>query len=181
MIVEEALRRVARIYQTKVYRILDDKNIPGKTQIGPVKDIFVLEVEGLLCIDTEVSSPGHDIAWTRMSRGVTQQARQSLEFTPEMGGFSLPMVEPQWPTPNLETWICESGGRLRFILNSRRHRATDCTLGGLIPPGRASGDLLASSHNQCSGKTHRYRVRVPLANDVGTYLDFADVTRTSQH
>ena len=88
MIVEEALAVLQRIYQTKVYRrILDDKNIPGKTQICPVLDIFVLEDEGLLCIDPEVSSPGHDTAWTRISRGVTQQPRQSLEFALEMGGF----------------------------------------------------------------------------------------------
>ena len=85
-----------RIYQTKVYRrILDDKNIPGKTQIGPVLDIFVLEDEGPLCIDTEVSSPGHDTAWTRISRGVTQQPRQSLEFAPEMGGFFYQSADAQ--------------------------------------------------------------------------------------
>ena len=87
-------------------------------------------MKGLECIDTEVSSPGHDTAWTRISRGVTQQPRQSLEFALEMGGFFYQRWNRSGRRPTRETWICESGGRLRFILNSRRrHQPTYCTQG----------------------------------------------------
>ena len=48
------------------------RNIPGTTNICPVLDVFVSGDQGLLCIDIEVSSPVHNTAWLRLSRGVGQ-------------------------------------------------------------------------------------------------------------
>ena len=73
MLVDEALRRIAKhVEGSRVTR-----NIPGRTKIGPVLDVFVSEDQGLMCIDIELSSPVQNTAWIRKSRGVTQLARQS--------------------------------------------------------------------------------------------------------
>ena len=119
------------------------KNPWTKTKLVPFWT-FVSEDQGLImCIDTEVSSPVHRTAWTRKSRGVTQWARQSSEFAPEIG---------------------KNG----YGLKSHRHQhRTDCTQASQIPPGRASADRLLSSDHQRTGKTHRNHAKFRLVKDDG--------------
>ena len=81
MLVDEALRRIANNLPKHVEGSRVTRNIPGRTKIGPVLDVFVSEDQGLMCIDIELSSPVQNTAWIRKSRGVTQLARQSsLDF-----------------------------------------------------------------------------------------------------
>ena len=91
------------------------------------------------------------------------------------------LEEPQSPTPIPKTGICASGDRLRFILKShRRHHPTECTQASQMPPSRASGDGLLSSHHQCLGKTHRNCVKFRWVKDCGFEWAIAKETHTSQ-
>ena len=87
----------------------------------------------------------------------------------------------QSPTPSPKTRICASGDRLRFILKTHRHHhPTDCTKISQSSPGWASGDWLLSSHHQCTGKTHRNRVKFTLVKDVGTLLAASEEIRRAK-
>ena len=68
------------------------------------------------------------------------------------------------------TRICASGDRLRSILKSHRHHCPiDCTRASQIPSGGALGDRLPSSHHQCTGKTHRNRVKFSIGEKKSWY------------
>ena len=140
-----------RLYQTKI------RNIFGTNKIYRVLDVFVSEGQGLLCFTIEVSSPLHDTARIRRSRGVMQWARRSSEFAEDIEGADTEFVEGgDSSTPSPKTQMCASGDRLRLILKSHRH------------------------HHPCTEKTHRNRVKFTLVKDVGTELAIAKETLTSQ-
>ena len=95
-----------------------------------------------------------------MELRTTQVNRQNphLKLKERMRCFL--MKEPQSATPGPKTRICASGDRLRHILKTHRcQHPTDCTQTSQMPPGRASGAPLLSSHHQSTGKTHRNRVK----------------------
>ena len=66
------------------------------------------EDQGLMCMEIEVPTPSlvANIAWISISRGVTQLARQSSEFVPEIegtdcvlvhGGTAVAQAQPEAP------------------------------------------------------------------------------------
>ena len=57
MLVDEALRRITNNLPKHVEGSRVTRNIPGRTKIGPVLDVFVSEDQGLMCIEIELSSP----------------------------------------------------------------------------------------------------------------------------
>ena len=71
------------------------KAIFGTSQIGLVLDAFVSEDQGLMYIKIQVptASLAVDTAWVRVSRGVTQLARQKGEFEPEVEGMDVYFCE----------------------------------------------------------------------------------------
>ena len=114
-----------------------------------------------MCIDIEVSSPVHDTARTRISRGVAQRTRQSSEFAPEIEGTDSVFMKGRTTRP--------------------ARNPTNCTQVTQIPPRLASGDGLLSSHHPCTGKTRRNRVKFTFVKDVGMQLVTAEGFRTNSH
>ena len=130
-------------------------------------NLFVSEDQGLLCVDIEVSSPLHGIAWNRIRCGPAQWPRQSSEFAPEIegrdtvftnGGTAVARAQPEDPD------VC--------IGRPTAFHPTATTTPPIAPkpagfPGRASGDRLFSSHHQRMRKTHRNHLKFTLVTDVG--------------
>ena len=71
------------------------RNIHGTPQIGHFLYVLIAEAQAVTCVDIEVSSPTRvaNTAWTHISRGVTQWARQPSEFPPEVEGMDAVFVD----------------------------------------------------------------------------------------
>ena len=61
------------------------RNIPGTATMVQFYTSLSQKID-VFCNDIEVSSPVHNTAWIRTGRGVTQWARQTSEFEPEIEG-----------------------------------------------------------------------------------------------
>ena len=104
------------------------RNITRTTNIGPVLDVVVSKDQGLLCIDIEVSSPVHNTAWIRISRGVTQWARQSSEFPPEIEGKDTVSTNGRTAVATAQPENVDLRPNAFILKAHRRHRPTRATV-----------------------------------------------------
>ena len=85
-----------RIYQTEMYRRIEVVwSSSWESRIGPVLDALVSDDQGLMCIEIQVPTASLAVtsAWVRVSQGVTELARQTREFSPEIEGLDVSLPE----------------------------------------------------------------------------------------
>ena len=89
------------IYQTEMYRRIEVVwSFSCESRIGLVLDALVSDDQGLMCIEIQVptASLAVNSAWVRVSQGVTELARQTREFSPEIEGLDVSLRERRGTT-----------------------------------------------------------------------------------
>ena len=126
------------------------KVLSKRCKIGPFLDVFASEDQGLTCIQNKKPSPKWQV----------------------LHGYVQAMELRNWHV-NLQNSHQSLKERIVFFVNGG-------TAVAKAQPNCASGGGWLSSHHQCTGNTHRNRMKFTLVKDVGVQLATAIKIRTSK-